>query len=204
LSGEPLRKGRDRGRPIGSQSDSVEERNSDQNCNKSRSTQVVDGPPMPHILGKFLPGHRPVRYALLQFGGIGQHTAAQICARLQFHETLTMGEMSERQLNALSHEVGELKLENDLVRQVRDDIARLRRIGSYRGKRHAAGLPVRGQRTRNNAQTARKLNRVDREYHTMRVAYESLVCGRLTIGPRRRLRRSHMDGLGRLVGYGVF
>jgi small subunit ribosomal protein S13 len=115
-----------------------------------------------------------------------------------------MGEMSERQLNALSHEVGELKLENDLVRQVRDDIARLRRIGSYRGKRHAAGLPVRGQRTRNNAQTARKLNRVDREYHTMRVAYGSLVCGRLTIGPRRRLRRLHMDGLGRLLGYGVF
>src|SRR5579859_1779501 len=126
---------------------------------------------MPHILGKFLPEHKPVRYALLQFGGIGQYTAAQICARLQFHETLKMGEMSERQLNALSHEVGELKLENDLVRQVRDNIARLRRIGSYRGKRHAAGLPVRGQGTRNNAQTARKLNRVDRNYHTMRIAY---------------------------------
>ena len=122
---------------------------------------------MPHILGKFLSDHKPVRYALLQFGGIGQFTAAQICARLQFHETLKMGQMSERQLNALSHEVGELKLENDLVRAVRDNIARLRRIGSYRGKRHAAGLPVRGQHTRNNANTARKFNRVDREYHTM-------------------------------------
>jgi small subunit ribosomal protein S13 len=122
---------------------------------------------MPHILGKFLPDHKPVRYALLRFGGIGQYTAAQICARLQFHETLKMGQMSERQLNALSHEVGELKLENDLVRAVRDNIARLRRIGSYRGKRHAAGLPVRGQHTRNNASTARKYNRVDRGYHTL-------------------------------------
>ena len=144
----------------------------DQNSSKSNccSLHLLSTVSMPHILGKFLPDHKPVRYALLQFGGIGQYTAAQICARLQFHATLKMGEMSERQLNALSHEVGELKLENDLVRQVRDNIARLRRIGSYRGKRHAAGLPVRGQGTRNNAQTARKLNRVDRGYHTMRVA----------------------------------
>jgi small subunit ribosomal protein S13 len=122
---------------------------------------------MPHILGKFLPEHKPVRIALLQFGGIGWWTASQICARLQFHETLKMGQMSERQLNALSHEVGELKLENDLVRDVRENILRLRRIGSYRGKRHAAGLPVRGQNTQSNATTARRLNRVDRNYHTM-------------------------------------
>lgn len=122
---------------------------------------------MPHILGNFLPDHKPVRYALLSFRGIGQHTAAQICARLQFHETLKMGEMSERQLNSLAHEVGELKLENDLVREVRDNIHRLRRIGSYRGRRHAAGLPVRGQQTQTNARSARKLNKVDRAYHTM-------------------------------------
>jgi small subunit ribosomal protein S13 len=122
---------------------------------------------MPHILGKYLPDHKPVRYALLRFKGIGNHTATQICARLQFHETLLLGEMSERQLNSLSHELGDLTLENDLVRGVRDNIARLRRIGAYRGKRHAAGLPVRGQNTRDNANTARRLNRVDRQYHTL-------------------------------------
>ena len=126
---------------------------------------------MPHILGKYLPEHKPVRYALLRFKGIGDFTAARICARLQFHETLLMGEMSERQLNALSHEIGDLTLENDLIRGIRDNIARLRRIGSYRGKRHAAGLPVRGQNTRNNASVARKLNRVDRGYHTMARPY---------------------------------
>lgn len=122
---------------------------------------------MPHILGKYLPDGKPVRYALLRFKGIGDYRATQICARLQFHDTLTMGEMSERQLNALSHEVGDLTLENDLIRGVRDNIARLRRIGSFRGKRHAAGLPVRGQNTRNNATNARRFNRVDRTYHTM-------------------------------------
>jgi small subunit ribosomal protein S13 len=122
---------------------------------------------MPHILGVALPDHKPVRYALLTFRGIGDRTARDICARLQFHDKLKMGDMSERQLNALAHEVGELKLENDLVREVRDNIHRLRRIGCYRGRRHAAGLPVRGQNTRNNAKTAAKLNKIDRAFHTM-------------------------------------
>jgi small subunit ribosomal protein S13 len=168
-------------------------------------TTAVDGLQMPHVLGKFLPENRPVRDALTQFVGIGDHTAYRICARLQFHETLKMGEMSERQLNALSHEVGDLKLENDLLRQVRDNIARLRRIGSYRGKRHSAGLPVRGQNTRNNAMTARKLNKVDRNYHTARVAYGPLNWyGGLILGRRWRCRRLHLDGLGRLDGFGVF
>jgi small subunit ribosomal protein S13 len=134
---------------------------------------------MPHILGKYLPDKQPVHYAILRFVGIGQYTAFQICAKLQFHQTLKMGEMSERQLNALSHELGELKLENDLLRGIRDDIARVRRIGSYRGKRHAAGLPVRGQNTRNNASSARKFNRVERGYHTL-VARSYGVEGRVT------------------------
>jgi small subunit ribosomal protein S13 len=115
-----------------------------------------------------------VRVALLHFVGIGKTTAKFICARLQFHETLKMGEMSEPQLNALSHELGDYKLDNDLRRGVQEDILRLRRIGSYRGKRHAAGLPVRGQNTRNNAVTARKLNRVDRAYHTLRQPYVAM------------------------------
>ena len=43
----------------------------------------------------------------------------------------------------------------DLRKDVSDDIARLKQIGSYRGKRHAVNLPVRGQRTRTNARTKR-------------------------------------------------
>src|SRR5271170_559833 len=122
---------------------------------------------MPHILGTFLPPYKKVRYALLMFKGLGDHTAAEICTKLQFHETLKLGEMSERQLNALAHELGEYRLENDLTRRVRDNIHRLRRIGSYRGRRHAAGLPVRGQQSQENARTAKKLNKVDREFHTL-------------------------------------
>lgn len=53
-------------------------------------------------------------------------------------------------------------LESDLRRQLRANIAHHRTIGTYRGRRHVQGLPVRGQRTQTNALTARKLNRVER------------------------------------------
>lgn len=55
-----------------------------------------------------------------------------------------------------------IKVESELRREVRENIAHQRMIGSYVGKRHAMGLPVRGQNTQSNAKTARKLNRVER------------------------------------------
>ncbi|KAF9075144.1 hypothetical protein BDP27DRAFT_1390112 [Rhodocollybia butyracea] len=55
-----------------------------------------------------------------------------------------------------------LTIETALRRLVRDNIAHQRMIGSYVGRRHAMGMPVRGQNTRSNAKTAKKMNRVDR------------------------------------------
>lgn len=55
-----------------------------------------------------------------------------------------------------------LKIESELRSMMRENIAHQRMIGSYVGKRHAMGLPVRGQNTASNAKTARKLNRVER------------------------------------------
>jgi len=55
-----------------------------------------------------------------------------------------------------------IRVESELRRQVKANIAHQRMIGSYVGKRHAMGLPVRGQNTQNNAKTAKRLNRVDR------------------------------------------
>lgn len=56
----------------------------------------------------------------------------------------------------------ELKIESELRRMIRENIAHQRMIGSYVGKRHAMHLPVRGQNTQSNAKTARKLNQLDR------------------------------------------
>lgn len=57
-----------------------------------------------------------------------------------------------------------LKIETELKRELRENIAHHRMIGSYVGKRHAMALPVRGQNTRSNARTARKHNRVERHH----------------------------------------
>ncbi|KAI0831253.1 hypothetical protein BC628DRAFT_1311979 [Trametes gibbosa] len=56
----------------------------------------------------------------------------------------------------------DIRIESDLRRQMRENIAHQRMIGSYVGRRHAMHLPVRGQNTQSNARTARKLNRVER------------------------------------------
>jgi len=55
-----------------------------------------------------------------------------------------------------------LKIETDLRKEIRENIGHQRMIGSYVGRRHAMGLPVRGQNTQNNARTAKKLNRIER------------------------------------------
>ncbi|ORX35723.1 hypothetical protein BD324DRAFT_631396 [Kockovaella imperatae] len=59
----------------------------------------------------------------------------------------------------------DLKIETDLKRSMLGDIQRLREIGTYRGRRHAAGLPVRGQSTHAAGRTAKKLNRLDRRFN---------------------------------------
>ncbi|KAB5596435.1 Transporter particle complex subunit [Ceratobasidium theobromae] len=56
-----------------------------------------------------------------------------------------------------------IKLESELLREMQENIAHHRLVGSYKGRRHSMGYPVRGQNTRTNAQTARKLNRVERK-----------------------------------------
>ncbi|KAM5535201.1 hypothetical protein V8D89_011137 [Ganoderma adspersum] len=70
--------------------------------------------------------------------------------------------LPEKEVPAPADRLREIKIESDLRRQMRENIAHQRMIGSYVGRRHAMHLPVRGQNTQSNARTARKLNRVER------------------------------------------
>ena len=61
-----------------------------------------------------------------------------------------------------------LLIEEDLRRSMRADIAHHRTVGTLKGRQHAMGLPVRGQRNRTNGKTAKKLNRIERRgYSTL-------------------------------------
>lgn len=58
--------------------------------------------------------------------------------------------------------LAEIRIESELRREIRENIAHHKDVGSYKGRRHAMGMPVRGQNTRTNAMTARKLNKIER------------------------------------------
>lgn len=117
---------------------------------------------MVHVLGVNIPDQKLVRIALTSFYGIGPATASRLCAKLSFHDTATVSSLTETQIAALANELSTMTIENDLRRAVRENIAHHRAIGTYVGRRHAMSLPVRGQRTRNNSKTARRLNRIER------------------------------------------
>lgn len=75
-------------------------------------------------------------------------------AKYNIHSTARIGSLGEKQINAIAGELTEMTLENDLRRQLQDNIKRLRDMGTYRGRRHAMSLPVRGQRTRTQVSSA--------------------------------------------------
>ncbi|PVU98860.1 hypothetical protein BB559_001197 [Furculomyces boomerangus] len=113
---------------------------------------------MLHLLGVNLPDQKVVSVALRYFYGIGKTSSEKICSQLSIHKQCRLHELSETQINQLSGILSSMTLENDLERQITNNIQRLKRIGTYVGQRHALGLPVHGQRTRNNSKTAKKLN----------------------------------------------
>ncbi|KAF8343892.1 S13-like H2TH domain-containing protein [Cantharellus anzutake] len=141
------------------------------------------------ILGRQLPDGKALKIALTAFYGIGRHTAERVMARYSIHNTIKVGELTQAQITCLTSflsspatsprpilpgktnlehirpndPLADLKIETELRKAMLDNIAHHRAVGSYVGRRHAMALPVRGQHTRNNAQTAKKLNRIERK-----------------------------------------
>lgn len=116
-----------------------------------------------HILGKGFKGKEVIKIALAsKFYGIGKTTAEKICSKLGFYPWMRMHQLSEPQIMSIASELSTMTIEGDARAIVKDNIALKRKIGSYSGMRHTLHLPVRGQHTRNNAKTARKLNKIDR------------------------------------------
>ncbi|KAI4143781.1 MAG: hypothetical protein LQ340_006874 [Diploschistes diacapsis] len=103
-----------------------------------------------------------VQRALQSFFGIGPPTSQRIMAKHSIHLTAKMGSLENKTILDLTAELTDMTIENDLKRQINENISRLRDMKSYRGMRHALGYPVRGQRTRTQTATAVRLNRIPR------------------------------------------
>ncbi|ORY72016.1 uncharacterized protein BCR38DRAFT_418650 [Pseudomassariella vexata] len=117
---------------------------------------------MPFVLGVNFHEKKLVKKALESFYALGPQTSARIMAKYCIHPLAKLGTLPAKTVTSLTAELSTMTIENDARRLVQENIKRLRDMGTYRGRRHAMGLPVRGQRTRNQISTARKLNVLER------------------------------------------
>lgn len=108
---------------------------------------------MARIAGVDLPRDKRIVIGLTYIFGIGNTTARKVLAAANVDESTRVRDLTEDEVNRIRDEVGKIKVEGDLRREVNLNIKRLMDIGSYRGIRHRRGLPVRGQRTKTNART---------------------------------------------------
>ncbi|MBO4585941.1 MAG: 30S ribosomal protein S13 [Bacteroidales bacterium] len=109
---------------------------------------------MARIAGVDLPNNKHGVIGLTYIYGIGRSSAQTILDKCGIDPTIKVGDWNDEQIAAIRTLINEeFKIEGELRSSVQMDIKRLMDIGCYRGIRHRAGLPVRGQSTKNNART---------------------------------------------------
>ena len=109
---------------------------------------------MARIAGIDLPKNKRVVVGLTSIYGIGKSTSEKILNRIGLSFDKKVGDLTDDEVNQIRNIVtSEIKVEGALKAEIQANIKRLMDIGSYRGKRHRRGLPVRGQRTKTNART---------------------------------------------------
>lgn len=111
---------------------------------------------MARIAGVDLPRDKRVEIALTYLYGIGLSRSQEILAETGVNPDIRVKDLSDEDTAALRAYIEtNYQIEGDLRRLESMNIKRLIDIGTYRGRRHRLGLPVRGQRTRTNARTRR-------------------------------------------------
>ncbi len=109
---------------------------------------------MARISGIDLPKHKRGEIGLTYIFGIGRSTAQYILKKAGIDFNKKVESWNDNELNAIRSIINdEIKVEGALRSEVQLNIKRLMDIGCYRGIRHRVGLPVRGQRTKNNTRT---------------------------------------------------
>ncbi|MDN3642213.1 30S ribosomal protein S13 [Lutimonas halocynthiae] len=108
---------------------------------------------MARIAGIDIPKNKRGVIALTYIFGIGRSKSKEILAEAKVDENIKVQDWTDEQIANIRGEVGKLTIEGELRSEVQLNIKRLMDIGCYRGIRHRSGLPLRGQRTKNNSRT---------------------------------------------------
>jgi small subunit ribosomal protein S13 len=111
---------------------------------------------MARISGVTIPTEKQVQVALTYVYGIGPKTAVNILSSAGIEPTVRVKDLTETEVGRIQDTItSKYIVEGELQRVVTGNIKRLKDIGAYRGLRHKANLPARGQRTKTNARTKR-------------------------------------------------
>lgn len=109
---------------------------------------------MARLVGVDLPKSKHLDVALTYIHGIGLSSARKILTKVDLPFTMNSDDLDGEDINRLRKIIEEeYVVEGDKRREVSMDIKRLTDLGCYRGRRHRASLPCRGQRTKTNART---------------------------------------------------
>ncbi|HEY5152795.1 MAG TPA: 30S ribosomal protein S13, partial [Candidatus Saccharimonadales bacterium] len=111
---------------------------------------------MARISGVTIPAEKQVWVALTYVYGIGPKSSNDILAKAKVEPTTRVKNLTDAEISRIQDVINaDYVVEGEMQRIVSGNIKRLKDIKSYRGMRHAAGLPSRGQRTKTNARTRR-------------------------------------------------
>lgn len=109
---------------------------------------------MARIAGVTIPDNKRIEFSLRYIYGIGPKVSLEVLKEAQVDIGIKTKELTEEQITRIGAVIDRsYQVEGTLRRSVQSNIARLKDIRCYRGLRHRAHLPVRGQRTRTNART---------------------------------------------------
>ena len=108
---------------------------------------------MARIAGIDIPKQKRGVIALTYIFGIGKSRAKEILATAKVSEDTKVSDWNDEEIGRIREAAGSFTIEGELRSETQLNIKRLMDIGCYRGIRHRSGLPLRGQRTKNNSRT---------------------------------------------------
>jgi small subunit ribosomal protein S13 len=108
---------------------------------------------MARIAGVDIPKQKRGVISLTYIYGVGRSRAKEILEVAKVDESTKVQDWTDDEIGAIREAVGAFKIEGELRSETQMNIKRLMDIGCYRGIRHRSGLPLRGQRTKNNSRT---------------------------------------------------
>lgn len=110
---------------------------------------------MPRLVGVDIPEHKKTLYSLTSIYGVGLKISEKVLDQAGVDKDKRARDLTQDEVGRINKVLENYINEGNLRRQINENIQRLKRIRSYRGMRHSAGLPTRGQRTKTNSRTAR-------------------------------------------------